>query len=152
MQGCSKCSDRHTHTREHTQCLCTNHAPLHDISLGTERIRFSLRRVAERLTSSRRPYVARQSLRGLSWPFSPPRVLWPNASWVKPYWSAAAYVVSQRGGAELMQRYRPQLSSSVIGLTTIDTTSQRWPAADQVCKVGVMPLMCATHLCGCVCI
>lgn len=38
-----------------------------------------MRHLQKRLISARRPYVSRNSLRGLSWPFSPPRVVFPNA-------------------------------------------------------------------------
>ena len=112
-----------------------------------------IRHLHKRLSSARRPYVARHSLRGLSWPFSPPRVVWPNLSWVKPYWSAAAYVVSRRGAESLLQRYWPEVRGGVLHLgavgephqaavltsgaankatVTVDTTSQLWPAADQL--------------------
>jgi len=89
-----------------------------------------LKHLHKRLSASRRPFVARQSLRGLSWPFSPPRVLWANCSWVKPYWSAAAYIVSYRGANELLQRYWPR-APRLVG-STIDTRTQLWPAADQL--------------------
>ena len=89
-----------------------------------------LKHLHKRLSSARRPYVSRNSLRGLSWPFSPPRVVWTNTSWVKPYWSAAAYLLSQRGANELLQRYWPE-APRARGVT-IDTRSQLWPAADQL--------------------
>ena len=89
-----------------------------------------LKHLHKRLSSARRPYVSRNSLRGLSWPFSPPRVVWANTSWVKPYWSAAAYLLSQRGANELLHRYWPE-APRLRGVT-IDTRSQLWPAADQL--------------------
>ena len=68
-----------------------------------------LKHLAKRLESARSraglmashrappPIVARDSLRGLSWPFTPGREVVENATWLRPYWSAAAYVYSGRG-------------------------------------------------------
>eukprot|EP00966_Prymnesium_polylepis_P107606 2491315-Prymnesium_polylepis.1 len=58
------------------------------------------------------------------------RVFWPNASWVKPYWSAAAYAVSQRGASGLLATYWPDAPH--LSGATIDSRSQLWPAADQL--------------------
>lgn len=58
------------------------------------------------------------------------RVVWENATWIKPYWSAAAYVVSQRGAAQLLRRYWPR--APLLSGATIDTRQQLWPAADQL--------------------
>ena len=74
--------------------------------------------------------VPRAMLRGLSWPFTPGREVVENASWLKPYWSAACYIVSARGAAHLLTRYWPgwPRHAGVV----VDTRSQRWPAADQL--------------------
>jgi hypothetical protein len=77
------------------------------------------------------PIVLRDSLRGLSWPFTPGREVIANQTWVRPYWSAAAYAVSRQGASTLLRRFWPnwpRLGADV----TIDMTSQLYPVADQI--------------------
>jgi hypothetical protein len=76
------------------------------------------------------PIVPRSTLRGLSWPFTPGREVVDNATWLKPYWSAACYVVSARGAGHLLNRYWPSWPRHAG--VVVDTRSQRWPAADQL--------------------
>ena len=67
---------------------------------------------------------------GLSWPFTPGRAVSKNASWVKPYWSAACYAVSRAGASHVLSTYwsgAPELAGA-----TIDTRSQLWAPADQL--------------------
>jgi hypothetical protein len=54
-----------------------------------------------------------------------------NQTWVRPYWSAAAYAVSRQGASTLLRRFWPnwpRLGADV----TIDMTSQLYPVADQI--------------------
>jgi hypothetical protein len=103
------------------------------------------------------PIVPRATLRGLSWPFTEGHQVVENRTWLKPYWSAAAYAVSPRGAAALLERYWLTSSAASIrrgGLAgeprkaawsrarakggaallshLVDTRSQLWPAADQL--------------------
>ena len=75
--------------------------------------------------------VPRATLRGLSWPFTPGRAVVESAVWLRPYWSAAAYAVSGRGARGLLSHYWPSWPR-LDETTLIDTTSQLWPAADQL--------------------
>ena len=54
------------------------------------------------------PIVPRASLRGLSWPFTTGRAVVENQTWLKPYWSAALYVMSPHGATHLLERYWPR--------------------------------------------
>ena len=104
------------------------------------------RRSSATTTSFVAPTAPRATLRGLSWPFTPGRAVIENRTWLKPYWSAAAYAVSPRGATTLLDTYWPnwravqnthskkksRRASQPSLEVTIDTTSQLWPAADQL--------------------
>lgn len=91
-----------------------------------------LKHLRRRLERARQPmpFVRRDSLFGLSWPFTSGRTVSKNASWVKPYWSAACYAVSRAGASHVLSTYwsgAPELAGA-----TIDTRSQLWAPADQL--------------------
>ena len=72
----------------------------------------------------------RSTLLGLGWPFTD----WRNKStsgWVKPYWTAGAYMVSPAGAKTLLATYWPDAPSMGAGVV-IDTRSQKYAGADQL--------------------
>ena len=101
--------------------------------------------------------VRRESLRGLSWPFTPGREVVDNKTWLRPYWSAAAYAVSARGAGSLLDSYWP--GSPRLAGATIDTRSQLWPAADQLLynlsgaylSTPLLTQVCV-RVCACACV
>lgn len=73
--------------------------------------------------------VARAGLKGMSWPWS---LTDPNAKeWVKPYWSAACYILSLAGAREVLGRFWPAAPAFGPGVV-VDTTGSRFAAADQL--------------------
>ena len=47
-----------------------------------------------------------------------------STAWLRPYWSAAAYVVSSRGAEKLLARYWPSWPRHAGAV--VDTRSQLW--------------------------
>jgi len=66
----------------------------------------------------------------MSWPLTSWFGNERNMSWVKPYWSAACYVVSRGGAASLLGKYWRAVSDAKPDEVLIDTRSQRYAAAD----------------------
>jgi hypothetical protein len=73
--------------------------------------------------------VPRAGLKGLMWPW---RAGDPNAKeWVKPYWSAACYVLSPAGARALLNSVWPAAPAFGPGVV-VDTMGSTFAAADQL--------------------